>query len=485
MPTSPARASKSGPSNAAPAAETTAAAIRARPVAPGTQRPDERADQADVPEVTSASVVAGIRETLESPAIVDAPQAVEVGGEILPEAFRPVPDEATPVAPQNEIRAERIEPAGFGRGRGVLGTRGGGGRGLGPSGPEQRSPFEGRVRKNRGGSRTRRGPKRTAFQRRMTAARPVGRHPLLNPWDLFPVDVRSSYAGQERAIFRTRGFLVSHWDFQMYRMLNTHNVSLVPHVFPIAPLWWPADWGHLPITLPWEVSLNRSLLVSADHDEAVWHEVYQKFLEQLAGGWDLLYSQVDNPADLEALPAELARAIVDVGGFSFCAGSVSSASYKKFLQLHSLSEESVPDQRTAKNTAWKRINTLKKERKATQHREPVATRAVCDCTDKLSRAVRRLGVEAQILDAVRDEAPPDVISDVGKLAALTSAVLTFALNMEQLVTRAGNMMRREERTMYGRRSEEALNLLEGSTALSDFLPARYASNLERLESRRS
>ena len=74
---------------------------------------------------------------------------------------------------------------------------------------------------------------------------------------------------------------------------------------------------------------------------------------------------------------------------------------------------------------------------------------------------------------------------MGKLAALTSPVLTYVLNMEQLVLRASNMMRREDRSMYGRRSEEALTLLEGSTTLSDFLPARYASNIESLESRRS
>ena len=484
MPTSPARASESGPSNAVPAESAAVATIHVRSAVPGTQRPEERARSEGEPAITSASIVAGVQEALASRPGSGAPQAVEVGGVEIPEAFRPVPDEEAPSVPRPEARAEGIEPEGLERGRRVLGTHGGGGRGLGPSGPEQRSPFEGRVRKNRGGSRTRRGPKRTAFQRRVSAVRPVGRHPLLNPWDLFPVDVRSSYAGQERSIFRTRGFLVSHWDFQMYRMLSTHNVSLVPQVFPLAPLWWPADWGHLPITLPWEVSLNRSLLVSADHDEAVWQEVYQKFLEQLAGGWDLLYSQVDNPAELKALPAELARAIVDVGGFSFCAGSVSSASYKKFLQLHSLSEETVPDQRTAKNTAWKRINTLKKEREATQQRGPVATRAICECDERLSRAVRRLGIEAQILEAVRDEAPSDIVSDLSKLAALTSALLTFSLNMEQLVTRACNMMRREDRGGYGRRSEEALNLLDGSTALSDFLPARYASNLERLGSRR-
>ena len=269
-------------------------------------------------------------------------------------------------------------------------------------------------------------------------------------------------------------------------MLNTHNVSLVPTVFPVAPLWWPGDWGHIPITLPWEVSVNRSQLVSADHDDAVWQEVYQKFLEQLAGGWDLLYSQIDDPQKLVALPADLARAIVDAGGFSFCAGSASSASYKKFLQLHAMTEESVPNQRTARATVWARINTLQKERKAKQQQQlQAAASTTCDCPEKISRAARRLGVEAQLLEATGGDAPPDV-DDAEKMTALASAALTFAITVEDLVDRASAMLQREERrSVFSRTSEGVVGVLQSCDALGQYLPARFSSNMARLASRSS
>ena len=502
MPTSPARADKSAPTNTASATAVATTTARVRSAAgPESRRPEDRAKESgdvaqgankqkkvaqkavptetQIAPVTSASVVAGVRAALVAEVDAAAPQEMVEGGEDLPEAFRPVAEESPVATPQTAVRVRPVKPGELAELRRVLATQGCGGRGLGSSGPEQRAPSRGRVGKPKGASRTRRGPKKTAHQRRFAATRASGHHPLLNPWDLLPLDVRSSVAGQERAIYRARGSLVCHWDFPMYRMLSTHNVSLAPTVFPVAPVWWPVEWGHLPITLPWELSVYRTDLVRADYSDPLWQEVHQKFLEQFAGGWDLLYSQVGDPNQLEALPADLARAIVDVGGFSFCSGLASSASFKKFLELHSLNEEDIPDQRIAKRTAWERITALKKEREATKQQQ-VVPRTICSCKERLSRAVRRLGVEAQILEAVQDEAPSNILSDAANLAALTSALLTHSLDTERIVTRVGNLLRREERNFQGRRSEEALSLLNSSTTLADFLPARYESNIDRI-----
>ena len=253
----------------------------------------------------------------------------------------------------------------------------------------------------------------------------------------------------------------------------------MPTVFPLAPLWWPGDWGHLPITLPWEVSLYRSQLVSADPDDAVWKEVYQKFLEQLAGGWDLYYSQIEDKTKVSALPSALARAIVDAGGFSFCAGSVLAPSFRRFLQIHSMSETAIPDQRGAKNAAWKKIDALKKERTA-QRYNVTSEASSCLCESKLARAVRRLGVEAQVLEAAGDDTTIEVTGSIEKLAALTSAALSAALNSEQLITRVDNLLGSRDRSYYCRQVEEAFSAVRGARSLNDYLSARLASNLSRL-----
>ena len=510
MPTSPARASESAPANSesTTGAKQTGVRIRSAPATPAAKssRPAERAIDVDAVEpaepavvqvrrstapkkMTSEAIMQGIRQSLAQLTGTEPPKAISPGGDAIPEAFRPEPEEATDVAPQTGVRASE-EPGAQVGDRRVSGTQGRGGRGPGSSDPGHRAPVTGRVEKSRVNPfRVRRGPKKTSYQKRFANSRPSGHHPLLNPWDLAPIDVRASRSGQERSIFRTRGFLISHLDFPMYRMLSTHNVSLVPTAFPVAPLWWPADWGRIPITLPWEISRNRILLVNASHEEAVWQEVYQKFLEQLAGGWDLFYSQMEDPDRLEALPIDLARAIVDAGGFSFCSGAVSSASFKKFLQLHEMSEETVPNQRTSKANAWRKIESLKqKEQEAKQRqdsREPLAARVRCDCDAKISRAVRRLGVEAQLLEAGGDEAPTDVIDDIETLTALTSAALTFSITADGLLNQVSHLLVREDRNLLSRRVVEALELLEGSTTLSSYLPSRFSSNLARLSSRRS
>ena len=138
----------------------------------------------------------------------------------MPEAFRPVPDVAPEETPQTNVQA-REEPEALVEVRGTSAARGRGGRGSGSSGPGHRAPLAGRVDKLRAvPPRTRRGPKKTGHQRRFAASRPSGHHPLLNPWDLVPMEIRSSRSGQERSIFRTRGFLVSHLDFPILGSTN-------------------------------------------------------------------------------------------------------------------------------------------------------------------------------------------------------------------------------------------------------------------------
>ena len=218
----------------------------------------------------------------------------------------------------------------------VVGDRGGEGRGssgrgggvAGSNRNRSRVPDGGRGMRDRVISKTRRGPKQTSFQRRYLANRPPGYHPVLQTWDLMPVNTRSSFAGEERSIFRTRGLLVSRFDFSLYHSLADYNASALASVFPSPPLWWPTDWGSLPITLPWEITLHRAELVSAGPDDAVWALVYQKFLEQLAAGWDLYYSQALDMTTLTTLPIPMARAIVKAGAFSFCSSPTPSASFR-------------------------------------------------------------------------------------------------------------------------------------------------------------
>ena len=146
---------------------------------------------------------------------------------------------------------------------------------------ETRGPWQGRVERPRGvriGSRTKRGPRQTANQRRYLANQPQGTHPRLKSWDLLPAGTRSSLAGQERSIFRSSGFLVSRFDFMLYHTMRNYNADSLPLAFPSAPEWWPTHWGHLPVTLPWEFSLKRGQLVRAKGDSAVWKEAYQLFL---------------------------------------------------------------------------------------------------------------------------------------------------------------------------------------------------------------
>ena len=347
-------------------------------------------------------------------------------------------------------------------------------------GDDPRSPSQGRVERRRGrraGKKTRRGPKQTAYQRRYMATRPMGKHPRLRIWDVLPADIRSSLAGQERQIFRSSGLLVSRFDFQLHRTLADYSVGELARAFPAAPLWWPTDWGHLPITLPWEVSLYRSQLVSAGPGDAVWKETYQLFLEQLAAGWDLLYNHGGVGLRMETLPASLARAIVDAGGFSFCDGAVPSPSYRKFIELHSMSGEKMPDQRTAKAQAWQRIESLRSGSDGPSERNQTQQ---CRCGEQISRAIRRLGIDAQVLDAVRGDNIEEMGANATKLAALAGAALTYAISADGVLGRLDRILSVPPE-QSPRAFAQAAEVVRQFGCLSESLPDRYRVNMARLE----
>ena len=491
MPTSPAPGGKSGPSNAvtdAPASSNGAqtsgggSTVRALPAEGQQQRPGEkRAREEDSEDLTGIVVRIGSGaqpKTLARLRSTEPPKASVEGGEPLPEAFRPAPDEAAPDVPQ---AAQGSGTTVEGQGGRVLVTQGRGGRGPGRVSAGQREPSEGRENFRRDPLRTRRGPKKTYFQRRFSASRPTGFHAQLNPWDLSPMDVRSTAAGQERAIFRTRGFLVTHFDFPLYRILYTFNVGLIATVFPTPPQWWPSDWGTIPIPLPWEIAFYRSDLVSADAEDPVWYEVYQKFLEQLAGGWDLYYGQSPDKSTLSTFPPSIAKALVDKGAFAFCAGRSPSQSLRKFCELHSIDIDGLPDQRVAKNSSWEKISDRKaRKNEKDAKRSAALVPAACTCRERVSRAARRLGLEAQILEVVSSGPPLDASETVERLCSLTSAAMSYSIEAARLLERLEETMATARRDNYSRDLDDALGMIRAAPELSDYLPRRFARNLARV-----
>ena len=479
MPTSPTPAIRSVPASEA---TNSGAIARAQPAASQSQRPGEKRARAEEAEEDLTGVVVKIgagaqQRTLAHLRNSQPPQPGERGTKEVPEAFQPAPDEAMEDAP---LAVQEGGTVVVGSGGGVLVTQVRGGRGLGRTPTGQREPTRGRE-DTRAPFRTRRGPKKTAHQRRFSANRPSGYHAQLSPWDLTPLDVRSTTSGQERAIFRTRGLLVCHFDFQLYRMLYTFNVGQIDSVFPTAPQWWPNDWGQIPITLPWEVTLYRSQLVSAGADDPLWKEVYQKFLEQLAGGWDLYHNQIQDVNALSALSIGLARAMVNAGAFAFCSGRLQSPSFLKFCELHSFDVESIPDQRNAKNSAWQKINTLLKERKQADGTGGATTQRVsCQCHDRVVRAAGRLGLEAQTLEAVAEGAPLDVTGTPERVTSLASAAMTYCIQASQILERAEEKLSFTRRDIYNRDLDDAHGALRSAATLSEFLPRRFAANLSRV-----
>ena len=94
----------------------------------------------------------------------------------------------------------------------------------------------------------------------------------------------------------------------------------------------------------------------------LWMEVYQLFLEQAAAGWNVEYSD-PKQSKLHALPPTIAKAILDVEGFSFL--SSESNTLAMFRSHHSLSDEPVPVERDANQAAWgqfRQVQNLESQR---------------------------------------------------------------------------------------------------------------------------
>ena len=437
------------------------------------------------PNQQAEVIAVGLRSTpADSAAATAGVHLLTGGGEALSRGDCPTNDAAMPDAGSRESPNGGVDVIAGDRGGEGRGSSGRGGGVAGSNRNRSRVPDGGRGLRSRTISKTRRGPRQTAFQRRYLATRPTGYHPVLPTWDLMAVNVRSSYAGEERSIFRTRGLLVSRFDFTLYHSLADYNASALASVFPTPPLWWPADWGNLPVTLPWEVTFHRAALVHAGPDDAIWAKVYQKFLEQMAAGWDLYYTQAEDKTSLTTLPMPMARAVLKAGAFSFCASPSPSPSFRKFVQLHSLEEdEAAANQRVAKSNAWKHIHTLEKV-SASEDRTHSTRADLCECKRDISRAFRRLGFDAQILEAAGDDTSISIGSSVEKLVALANSILSFAINSDELVTRVDNLLSGRERTYFDAKVEEAFRAIRGARGLTDFLNSRFPVVLSRLSSGR-
>ena len=270
---------------------------------------------------------------------------------------------------------------------------------------------------------------------------------------------------------------MSRFDFMLYHTLRNYNADQLPLAFPRAPDWWPTSWGHLPVTLPWEFTLKRALLVGAKPDSAVWREAYQLFLEQLAGGWDLQYLQIDDRSRMEPLPIDVANAIIYCGGFAFCSGDLPSGSFRKFVDLHPIGGY-VPDQRRARSEAWRRIEKLreKEAQKNAQSRE-----AACACGDQLERAVHRLGIDAQALEAAPGDAIGDIGGDIDRLASLASAKLSYSINADGIFQRVNELLGTiQDQQYYTGNMLNAQRVVRDAGRLAQSLPFRFSASLSRL-----
>ena len=252
----------------------------------------------------------------------------------------------------------------------------------------------------------------------------------LPAWDKLPARQRRVYATQERRAFRKDGVLVSRFDIPLYYAVSRFNAGGLYSIFPRAPKWWPGDWGDLPVTLPWEVCLYRSRLIAADGEDALWGEVYQKFLEQLALGWDLHFQETDDRSQIAPLPDNLVTSMLQGGAFAFAAGPPLLPSLEFFLKRHDRREDPA-DQRLLKADVWERIQKVRaaQEQSATLRKNALA----CDCSIRLARAVRRVGLESKLLEATPDLQAETIIKDQEKLAALAAAALHYGLGSDGLL----------------------------------------------------
>ena len=234
----------------------------------------------------------------------------------------------------------------------------------------------------------------TLFSKRFKSLRPVGTHPALGRWDVLPFQVRSSLAGQERRIFSVSGFLVSRLDLQYFQLLREHQPHRLNVIFPKAPSWWPRDWGHLPIMLPWEIGIRKADLCAApDENTAVWQEVYQLFLQQLAAGWDLKWGEWKGRSGNLQLPSALAKEMITAGAFAFV--SRSSAVFKDFLSLHGTAETQCPLQSSARDGKWQTIRLAYEI-----ERQQVARAPTANPEQDVGAIVRAAGLDSLAFEAM-------------------------------------------------------------------------------------
>ena len=139
MPASPTAAARGEPANGGNAARVPN--VRAQPAQDRLPRPGEkraRKEEED-DDITEVIVKAGAGAQQRAPA--QSPQTGAGGSRMLPEAFRPTPDEAMEDVP---VAVQEGGVAVMGRGVRVMDTEGCGGRGLGRTPTELREPNNGR-----------------------------------------------------------------------------------------------------------------------------------------------------------------------------------------------------------------------------------------------------------------------------------------------------------------------------------------------------
>ena len=185
---------------------------------------------------------------------------------------------------------------------------------------------------------------------------------------------------------------------------------------------------------------------------------------------------------MSTVSPSLAKALIDSGAFAFCAGRSPTQSFRKFCELHSIDIDGLPDQRAAKNSSWEKISARHKARKDEENakRSAALGPVACECRDRISRAARRLGLEAQTLEVVASGPPLDVTESVERLCSLTSAAMSYAIDTSRPLERLEEMMAVARRENYNRDLEDAHGIVRGAPDLSGYLPKRFARNLARV-----
>ena len=163
-----------------------------------------------------------------------------------------------------------------------------------------------------------------------------------------------------------------------------------------------------------------------------------------ACSWNFQYLTIKDRSNTKPLPCDVANAIAHASGFTFCASGIPSPSFLLILALHPL-EGYIPYQCRARAEAWKRIETLPESE---VRGNAQVTGPSCACGEQLDRAVHRLGIDAQTLEAVRREAIGEVGGSVDRLASLASAALVYRLNVENTISRVREFLSVHEDGQY-------------------------------------